>query len=88
MHADYKVQGGKLIRIDASFDGGRITSIRITGDFFIHPEQAVESIERFLIGRRIGEGLAEELRSFLGRSGIRLVGMEAEDLTTALSMAQ
>jgi len=86
-HLDYKVPGGKMIRLDIAIDDGTVTSIRITGDFFMYPEEAVESIERFLTGKKISESLAAETDSFLKRKGIRLVGLAADDIAEAISMA-
>ncbi len=42
------VKGGKLIRVRVEFQGNRIKEIRITGDFFLHPEDKIEDIENGL----------------------------------------
>ncbi len=41
-------KAGKLIRIRAEFQGDKIRKIRITGDFFLYPEEAIEKIENSL----------------------------------------
>ncbi|TFG72773.1 MAG: hypothetical protein E4H27_02010 [Anaerolineales bacterium] len=54
LNADYKVAGGKLLRVIVSLgaeDEHRIIrSISINGDFFMHPEEAIEALEQALTG--------------------------------------
>ncbi len=46
----YALKDGKLVVVDATFDGDIIKNIRITGDFFLHPEERIEYIEDRLKG--------------------------------------
>lgn len=48
--ADYKVAGGKLLRVRLDAPAGVIAAINITGDFFMHPEEAIEALEQMLVG--------------------------------------
>jgi len=48
--AELKVPGGKLLRVSSTIKGGRIEEVRITGDFFMHPEDAIDELERRLKG--------------------------------------
>jgi len=43
-------KSGKLIKIDAVFNAERIERIKITGDFFLHPEEKIEELENALLG--------------------------------------
>lgn len=57
---EFKVPGGKLLRVKSEISDGKIDSIRVTGDFFMTPEEDLESLEEALIGqpadpRTIGE---------------------------------
>jgi hypothetical protein len=47
---EFKVPGGKLIAAEAEAEGGRIVRVKITGDFFMHPEEAIEELEVSLTG--------------------------------------
>ncbi len=47
------IKAGKLIRIWARFRGKKIESIRITGDFYIYPESAIEDLENELVGTSV-----------------------------------
>lgn len=44
MHGEYKVPGGKLVTVDVEVDNGRLTGVRVAGDFFLEPEDALDRI--------------------------------------------
>jgi len=48
LRAEYKVKGGKLIKVALEVEGDVIKSAKICGDFFLYPEDAIEEIERSL----------------------------------------
>ncbi len=80
-----KVSGGKLLKVRVSSEGGVLEEVRITGDFFVSPEEAVDAIEGALRGAhvsRIGEVVRREAESreavFLGFSLRDLVEMIEE----------
>ncbi|MGM5488425.1 MAG: hypothetical protein ACQESG_05740 [Nanobdellota archaeon] len=79
---DYKVPNGKLLRIDAEI-GETIQSIRITGDFFIHPESALEDIEGLLAGIRV-EDVERVLTDFIQENDVKVIGFGPKDLAEAL----
>lgn len=47
--AESKVPGGKLVRLKANVTE-TVQTVNISGDFFLHPEEAIEHIEQALIG--------------------------------------
>lgn len=47
----YKAQ--KLIRVFLEHENKTIQSIRISGDFFIHPEESLEKLESDLAGTKL-----------------------------------
>jgi len=49
-HAEYKIPGGKLVVVDLRVSGGRLTGVRLSGDFFLEPPQALEAIDAALEG--------------------------------------
>jgi hypothetical protein len=53
--AEMKVPGGKLLRATSTIKDGRIEEVRITGDFFMHPEEAIDELERRLRGVQLDE---------------------------------
>ena len=48
-----KVPNGKMLKVRVKFEKERIESIRITGDFFIHPEDSIEDLETAFKGSRL-----------------------------------
>ncbi len=46
LKASYKA--AKLIRVSMRVEEGKIKSIRITGDFFMYPEEAIRKLESIL----------------------------------------
>ncbi|HET6588427.1 MAG TPA: biotin--protein ligase [Oleiagrimonas sp.] len=44
MHGEYKMPGGKLIVADVEVDAGRLSHVRISGDFFLEPDTALDVI--------------------------------------------
>ncbi len=74
-----KIAGGKLLCVDAEFSGTRIARIRITGDFFLHPEETIERIERGLEGAECGE-VAGIVANVLRDGRARLIGAAPEDV--------
>ncbi len=48
-HASMKVREGKLVKVEVEYDEV-IRKIKITGDFFLHPEEILEKIEKSTLG--------------------------------------
>ena len=77
-------KAGKLIRVRAVFDDERIVDIRITGDFFLYPEEKLEHIEEKLRNRRLSDAdgiIREEL------SDAEYEGISPEELSRAIREA-
>lgn len=51
MHGEYKMPGGKLVVIDLDLQGGRLANVQLSGDFFLEPDHALDSINRALDGQ-------------------------------------
>lgn len=43
-HGEYKVPGGKLVVVDFSVADQRLTDVQLSGDFFLEPDSALETI--------------------------------------------
>ncbi|MFP4423950.1 MAG: lipoate protein ligase C-terminal domain-containing protein [Candidatus Woesearchaeota archaeon] len=80
---DHKVPGGKLLRLEVELDKEIIGSIKLSGDFFVHPETAIAKIEGLLEGKRIDE-VEDVLNNFIRKNNIELIGFDASDLAKAL----
>ena len=74
-----------MLRVRGEVADGRISSITITGDFFLHPEHVIESIEASLKGALLEREtvlviVANEL------VGATLLGATEEDVTDLVMM--
>jgi len=86
--AEYKVAGGKLIRVQLVKKGNKIEKLRITGDFFLHPEELIEDLEKALVGRVLNmSDLDEFIGAFIERRGAALLGASPEDFAKCITMA-
>jgi len=84
----YKVEGGKMIKVELTHKGGKIEKIKIMGDFFLHPEDLIEEIESTLTGSPLEEkGLTNSIRAFMEEKGAVLLGASPEDLAKCIMMA-
>lgn len=50
MHGEYKVPGGKLVVVDLVVTEGLLADVRISGDFFLEPDTALDAINQALCG--------------------------------------
>lgn len=89
VRGEYKVPGGKLVAVDVQDDGERLTRAWLSGDFFLEPDEALEDIDRSLVGMRIDATVAE-LTDAVER-GLRpdatMVGFTAESVAIAVRRA-
>lgn len=78
-----KIEGGKFARIRIVVSDDSLESVRITGDFFLYPEGALEKIEGSLKGSRIPFNEDEAEKKILGvlkEEDAELVGITPKDL--------
>ncbi|MBN1861187.1 MAG: hypothetical protein JW840_06980 [Candidatus Thermoplasmatota archaeon] len=87
----YKVPQGKLLKISLEYDEKRkvIQSVRITGDFFAYPEEAIELIEKDLKNIALEkEVLLQKISSLIAKNHIQFIGLNAEGLTQGILMCK
>ena len=85
----YKVPNGKLLKINLDFDEktNNIENVRITGDFFAYPEEAIEKIEEGLKSTKLERRtLVEKIQSIINENEIEFIGLDAEGLTQGILM--
>src|SRR2546427_12857077 len=86
--ADYKAPGGKLVRIRLKEEQGLIRSVKITGDFFLVPEESLGKLEKMLEDVPLRQA---ELRilvdPFFRGTGAQGLGVCSEDFGQALISA-
>jgi len=78
------------LRISVVFDSSseEIKEIKIFGDFFMYPEDALEEIEGCLIGVKPEYNtIIEKIRKVINRKSVVMIGINEEDITYALLKA-
>jgi len=55
LSSDYKAPGGKMLRVRIREKDGRIESAKISGDFFLIPEEGLSKLEKMLEDARLDE---------------------------------
>lgn len=83
---DYKVPGGKLLRVSVDVDEGMATRVRVAGDFFAYPESAFDEAEAGLSGLPASDLPGAARRAF-ARPDLSLHGLSADDIAEALRLA-
>lgn len=48
MHGEYKTPGGKLVMVDFEVNDGKLANVMVSGDFFLYPEETLETINSAL----------------------------------------
>ena len=87
----YKVPNGKLLKILLSYDekSGSISEIKIMGDFFAYPEEAIEAMENKLKDTLLDRAsLLEKINSVIDEYSIQFIGLNAEGLANGILMCK
>ncbi len=86
--SDYKAPGGKLVRVRMEENDGEIESVRISGDFFLVPEDQLSKLEKMLIGAPLKES---ELKLLIDRffvaTRVKGLGVSPDDFVKAILSA-
>ncbi|RLF15957.1 MAG: biotin--protein ligase [Thermoprotei archaeon] len=85
--AELKVPGGKLVRVELEVDGGLIREAKITGDFFLYPEEAIFKLEESLKGVGVDANFEDLISNLLVRMDAQLLGASPLDLANVIRKA-
>ncbi len=89
LSADYKGPGGKMVRVRLTEQESVIQSIRITGDFFLVPEEGLGKLEKMLVDAPLRE---KDLRLLVDRffrgTQSQGLGVTSEDFVKAIISAR
>ena len=89
MHGEYKMPGGKLVVADLNVHDGRLANVQMSGDFFLEPDSALETINRVLEGQLEDAGEAElsaAVRQALG-ANVMMYGISPDAIAVAVRRA-
>jgi lipoate-protein ligase A len=86
--AEYKIPGGKLVIAETETVENKIQRIKITGDFFMHPEEAIEKLEKFLIKTQtLQEKIQSNVNAFFERNTVELIGVSPKDIAHVIELS-
>ncbi len=87
----YKVPNGKLLHIQLTSDeqNQKIKHIRISGDFFAYPEEAIEHLEQSLENIPLEESIIHAtITELIDKQNVQFIGIDAESLTNTILRCQ
>lgn len=87
MRTTYRAPGGKLIHVECASKGGQLERIKITGDFFLIPEDSIQSLEGKLLGLRADRASIGQTVADFFNGGRTLVGATPDDFVRAILLA-
>lgn len=89
MHGEYKMPGGKLVVVDLDVTGGIIRNFRLAGDFFLEPDELLDTINVAVNGTSAGADVAQIASTIATAlpSDAVLIGVTPEGIGTAVVRA-
>ena len=85
--SNYKAPGG-LMRVTAEEVEGKLNEVVISGDFFMLPIDAIQNLEKTLIGSKTENGdILERAKDAYSKFNIESPGVTPEDIETAVKLA-
>ncbi len=79
----YKAEKG-LIKVRADIEDNTINDIEITGDFFMIPESAIESLEVRLMGKKLEENELDDVLDEFYLTGVDTPLLTKKDFVSAI----
>jgi lipoate-protein ligase A len=89
MHGEFKVPSGKLVVVDVEVADGSLSHVRVAGDFFLEPDEALDAINEALEGAP-ADSSALDLTARVNAAlpaGVVMIGFSAADVATAVRRA-
>ena len=87
--AKQKVKEGKVLKVELDCDE-LIRNVRITGDFFLYPEDILEEIEKSIIGLERNadlETIISNIQRTLSSRDVQMIGISPESIARLVKEA-
>lgn len=87
--AEKKIPGGKLVSARVEYSE-TIRKVEILGDFFVHPEESLERIEKSLEGASADaeqEELTDRIKGVVSADKIEMIGVTPETIAEVIKIA-
>lgn len=80
-----KVPNGKLLKIFLEYENDKIASVKITGDFYVYPEESIELLEKDLADNTLEKSsLLKTIEGFIKEHEVEFFGVTADALADAI----
>lgn len=77
------LKAGKLLKVWLAYDSGKIKQVKITGDFFLYPEETIADLENGLSECVLNEqAISERVNKLL--KDVEVFGFTPQDLAKAI----
>ncbi len=88
-HGEYKIPGGKLVVVDLRVADGRLCGVRLSGDFFLEPPEALDTINAALEGLPAISSAAQLAQAVTAalEPQVAMYGLSAEGIATVVQRA-
>lgn len=88
-HAEYKVPGGKLLVVDLRTQGNVLADVRLSGDFFMEPPEALDIINGALNGlpQDADSAQLEQAVQSAIAGDVQMFGITVEGIVTVIQRA-
>ncbi|HEY8682320.1 MAG TPA: biotin--protein ligase [Rhodanobacter sp.] len=89
MHGEYKMPGGKLVVIDLDLRDDQLVDVRLSGDFFLEPDSALDAINAALTGQPSDASEADLVAALNGAlwPEVMMYGLSPEAIAIAVRRA-
>ncbi len=87
--AKQKVKEGKVVKVEVDCDE-LIKNVRITGDFFLHPEDILEEIEKSMVGLERNadeETITSNILKVIADRDVQMIGISPESIALLIREA-
>jgi|SRR5438445_13130023 len=84
-----KVPGGKLVKAQVEY-GYILENVKITGDFFLHPEESISDIENAALSCHHSDSenvFKDKILEVVKRKKIQMIGVTADDFAQVIKEA-
>jgi len=88
-HGEYKIPGGKLVVVDLQVAAGCLKNVRLSGDFFLEPPEALDAVNAALEGLPADAGAARLVRAVNTALGadVEMFGLTPEGIAVVIQRA-
>ena len=88
-YSSQKVKEGKIVKVEVEFDDF-IEKLKITGDFFLHPEDVLDDIEKNMVGLKKDvkfDTLVFKIQAIARARDARMIGISPESVASVIMEA-